>query len=303
MAYREVAMWEILNVLRRIGRGESKSAVAGATKHSRSTIRRYVRAAAELGWTPGSVEPTEELAVEIARRLSPAGDREAGEAETRLLPHSEQIRTWLKPGPREKRGLRLTKVHQLLVRQGTHVPYSSLHRFAVKHCGFSDRRRVTVRIADSEAGEAAEIDFGRLGLIWDPQSGRRRTAWALVIVLSFSRHQYVHATFSQTLADVIAGLEDAWIFFGGVPRRLVIDNLAAAVTKADRYDPIFQRVFDEYATYRGFTIDAAPVRQPTGKPRVERGVPYVRENFFRGEDWRDLDTHPRHHAATPARRL
>jgi len=82
MAYREVAMWEILNVLRRVGRGESKSAVARETKHGRSTIRRYVRAAAELGWTPGSVEPTEELAVDIARRLSPAGDREAGEVET-----------------------------------------------------------------------------------------------------------------------------------------------------------------------------------------------------------------------------
>jgi len=287
MAYREVAMWEILSVLRRVGRGENKASVARATGHSRSTIRRYARVAKELGWKPGT-EPSEELAAAVARQLKPAGDREAGEAEALLLPHREQIRAWLKPGAHEKRGLRLTKVHQLLARQGVHVTYSSLHRFAIKHCGFSDRRRVTERVADCEPGEEAEVDFGRLGLVWDAESGRRRTAWALVVVLCFSRHQYVHTTFSQALADVIAGLEDAWVFFGGVPRRLVIDNLAAAVTKADRYDPIFQRVFDEYSTYRGFTIDAAPVRQPTGKPHVERGVPYVRESFFRGEDWRDL---------------
>lgn len=290
MAYREVAMWEILNVLRRVARGETKSAVARATGRSRSTIRRYLELAQELGWTPGVAdEPTEALAAEVARRSSPARDREAGEAEAQLLRHREQVQTWLKPGPREKRGLRLTKVHQLLARQGVHVPYSSLHRFAVKHCGFSDRRRVTVRMAEGEPGEVAEIDFGRLGLVWDPESARRRTLWALVVVLVFSRHQYVHTTFSQQLGEVIQGLEDAWLFFGGVARRLVLDNLAAAITKADRYDPVFQRVFDEYASYRGFVIDPAPVRHPTGKPHVERGVPYVRENFFRGEDWRDRE--------------
>ncbi len=98
----------------------------------------------------------------------------------------------------------------------------------------------------------------------------------------------MHVTFSQKVRDVIDGLESAWTFFDGVAQRLIIDNLAAAVTKADRYDPIFQRTFDEYALYRGFILDPAPVRMPTGKPHVERGVPYVRENFFRGEDWRDL---------------
>jgi hypothetical protein len=289
MPYREVAMWEILNVLRRVGLGESQSSVSRTTRHSRSTIRRYVRIARELGWTPGAIEPTEELAAEVGRRLSPAKDRGPGEAEALLMPHREQITMWLKPGPREKRGLRLSKVHLLLGRQGIHVPYSSLHRFAIKHCGFSERRRVTVRMAECEAGELAETDFGRLGLVWDPERGQRRVAWALLVVLVYSRHQYVHVTFSQRLRDVINGLENAWIFFDGIPRRLVTDNLAAAVTKADRYDPIFQRTFEEYAAYRGFTIDAAPVRMPTGKPHVERGVPYVRENFFRGEEWRDLE--------------
>jgi transposase len=64
---------------------------------------------------------------------------------------------------------------------------------------------------------------------------------------------------------------------------VIFDNPRTAVSKPDRYDPVFQRTYDEYATYRGFIIDAAPVRQPTGKPHVERAIPYVRENFFRGE--------------------
>ena len=64
--------------------------------------------------------------------------------------------------------------------------------------------------------------------------------------------------------------------------------MRAAVTKPDRYDPIFQRTFEEYAGHRGFVIDAAVVRHATGKPHVERQVPYVRESFFRGEDWHDV---------------
>lgn len=289
MAYREVAMWEVRNVLRRVGRGESKSAVARATGHSRKTVARYVAAAVELGWRPGAEEPTEELAAEVSRRLRPAKERGPGEAEERLLPHRERIREWLKPEKGEKRGLRLTKVHELLARQGVEVPYSSLHRFAVKHCGFSDRRRITVRVAECEPAELAEVDFARLGLVPDPENpGRRRLAWALLVVLVFSRHQYLHVTHSQKLGDLIDGLEDTWSFFGGVTRRLVIDNLAAAITKADRYDPVFQRTFEEYARWRGFVIDPTRPRHPTGKPHVERGVSYARESFFRSEEWRDL---------------
>ena len=265
MAYHEVAMWEILNVLERLRRGESKAAITRATGRSRSTVRRYERVARELGWTPAGEGPTESLAAEISRRLSPASDRAAGEIEAQLLAHQERIRRWLTPAPSEKRGLRLTKVHQLLMRDGVTVPYSSLHRFAAKHCGFGARSRVTVRMADVAPGELVEIDFGRLGLVPDPtpsQPTRRRVAWALVVILVHSRHQYVHVTFRQTVQAVIDGLEDAWTFFGGVAKRVVLDNLRAAITTPDRYDPIFQRTFEEYARHRGFVIDPAPVRTP-----------------------------------------
>jgi hypothetical protein len=124
-------------------------------------------------------------------------------------------------------------------------------------------------------------------LIPDPVTGRRRVAHALIVTLVHSRHQYVHITTSQKIPDLIDGLEDAWEFFGGVPRRVVLDNLKAAVTHPDRYEPIFQRTFAEYAQYRGFVIDAAIPRHAKGKPHVERNVPYVRNNFFRGERWHD----------------
>lgn len=290
MAYREVDMWEILEVLRRLHRGESNAAIERATGRTRKTIRRYKQRARKLGWQPGGeAEPDEELAVKVSQSLRPVTESEGlGAIEARLMPHRPTIREWVSPGD-GSRGLRLAKVHDLLVRQGVKVPYSSLHRFAVSYCGFGERQRITVRVADVSPGELAEVDYGRLGIVYDPDTGRRRVAWALLVTLGHSRHQYVHVGFNQTIAEFIGALEDAWEYFGGVPRRVVIDNLKAAVTRAGRYEAIFQRTFDEYAAHRGFVIDAAVVRHATGKPKVERNVQYVRENFFRGESWIDLE--------------
>jgi transposase len=283
MAYREHGMWEVLDVLRRHGRGERNSVIAAATGRTRKTVRRYVATAQALGWTPESGEPDEALASRVLSRLRPGKkDASPSELEQLLEPHRDRIVAWLRGGEGE-RPLKLTKVHALLRREKVEVPYSSLHRFAQRHCGFGVRH-VTVHMADVAPGELAEVDFGRLGYLAD-ESGARRALYALIVTLVHSRHQYVHVTRSQKLADLIGGIEAAWEFFGGVTARVVIDNLRDAVTKPDRYDPVFQRTFEEYAHHRGFVIDAAVVRQATGKPHVERNVQYVRESFFRGEQW------------------
>ncbi len=135
----------------------------------------------------------------------------------------------------------------------------------------------------------AEVDFGRLGLVFDKVLNRMRLLYALVVTLVFSRYQYVHVTHTQDLPALIGGIEEAWEFFGGVTRRLIIDNMKAAVLKADRYEPIFNRTFLEYSQYQGFIIDPAVARHPQGKATVERQIPYVRDNFFKGEAFIDCE--------------
>ena len=132
------------------------------------------------------------------------------------------------------------------------------------------------------------MDFGRLGLILDPGTGRRRTLWALIVVLAYSRHCFVWPAFGRTLEDMIAGLESAWAFFGGIPKYLVMDNFPAAVAGADALHPRLTRRFLEYSQHRGFISDPARVRHPKDKPKVERGVQYVRERFLKGGEFRDL---------------
>jgi transposase len=281
-------MQEVLAVLERAHRGLGPTAISRVTGRGRSTIRRWIETAKELGWSPESM-PSEELASLVHAACRPGRPQRPSEVDAQLCAHREQLEQWLRASEPSGRGLTLTKVHELLSRRGVHVPYSSLHRWATRELGFADKRRITVRMADVEPGEVAEVDFGRLGIVPEPETGKRRVVHALIVTLVHSRHQYVHVTSSQTVVDLVDGLEDAWSYFGGVPARVVIDNMRAAVTKADRYEPFFQRTFEEYARHRGFAIDSAIVKHPTGKPHVERSVQYVRENFFRGEEWLDVE--------------
>jgi transposase len=145
-----------------------------------------------------------------------------------------------------------------------------------------------VRVADGEPGVECQIDFGRLGLVWDPDTGRRRVTHALIFTAVYSRHMFVWLSFSQTLAAVIAGCEAAWSYFGGCFKVLIPDNMSPVVADADAVNPRFTVGWLDYAQHCGIATDPARVRHAKDKPRVERAVQYVRNNFFAGEQFVDL---------------
>jgi len=284
MAHKEYNVHEIVDLLRRHLAGDSIRSISRSTGMDRNTVRKYLGIGEKKGFGPGFDGDLDEMAYRIFSEVHPEKSPETEVQRDRILmPHQETIAQWL-----EQEKLTLAKVHIKLGRIGVKVSYSALWRFARQRLGFG-ANEVTVRVADTKPGEAAEADFGRLGLIYDPVSARNRVLHALVITLLFSRYQYVFTTHTRELERVIAGIEAAWEFFGGVARRLVVDNMKTAVVTADRFEPIFQRTFLEYSRYRGFIIDATEPASPKQKPKVERQVPYVRESFFKGEHFIDRD--------------
>ena len=102
-----------------------------------------------------------------------------------MEPWADQIYQWL-TGDR----LQMTRIHELLALRGCSVSYPSLRRFILKR-NWRKIGKTTVRMEDIPPGEVAEADFGRLGMIIDPETGRRRAMWAVVIVLCHSRHCFV----------------------------------------------------------------------------------------------------------------
>lgn len=75
---------------------------------------------------------------------------------------------------------------------------------------------------------------GRLGLVPDPATGRRRVVQGLIFTAVYSRHLFVYPTLRQTLDEVVAGFEAAWLFFGGVFAIVVPDNMKTIVIRSTR---------------------------------------------------------------------
>ena len=286
MAFREVRVFEVREVLRLWLRGEGLRAVSRLAGMDRKTVRRYVEAAEELGLDRGGDEGqlTDLLVGRVVEKVRPHRTDGRGEARRLLDAHRDQLEKWL-----DTDGLTVVKVHELLVRQGVVVPARTLHRYALEELGIGRSvRSSTVRVNDGEPGDELQVDFGKLGRIPDPETGRQRDLWALVFTPVVSRFSFVWFTHRQTLDDVIAGFEAAWAFFDGIFATVIPDNMKTIVDGADSLEPRFNQAFVEYAQARGFVIDPARVRSPQDKPRVERVVPYVRNNFFAGEVFIDL---------------
>ena len=114
-----------------------------------------------------------------------------------------------------------------------------------------------------------QVDFGKLGLVPDPATGKRRVVHGLIFTAVYSRYMFVYPTYRQTLDEVIAGFECAWAFFGGVFAAVIPDNMKAIVDSAHATEPRLNERFREYAQARGFVVDPTRVRSPQDKPRVE----------------------------------
>ncbi len=281
MAFREVSVVQIKEALRRWLRGDGERTIAKDVGVDRKTARRYVAAALEAGLDRqgGEGQLTEELIGQVVEAVRPHRPDGHGESWRVLLAEEKAIKAWVEDD------LTVVKIGILLGRKGIVVPHRTLARFAAERCG-AGKRKTNVRVDDPPPGSELQVDFGRLGLV--PDGERRRVCHGLVFTACYSRHQFVWPTFTQAIADVIEGFEAAWAFFGGVFPVVVPDNMRTIVTEAENCAPRFNDVFLEYAQSRGFSIDAARVATPTDKPRVERTVPYVRQNFFAGEDFADL---------------
>lgn len=284
MAYREVTMLEITEVLRLWLSGTPKKGIGNQLGLDVKTVRRYVRAAEGCGLRRdhGPDALTAERLGEIARTLQPRGGRPRGDGWTLCEQHREFIRKHLRSR------VRLTKIRKLLRRQGVLVSYPTLRRFAISELGFSSRS-LTIPVADCQPGEELQLDTGWVGYLSPNLLGQRRRFRAWIFTAVLSRYRFVFPVFKETTQTAIEACEAAWQFFGGIFRALIVDNTKAIVHTADPLGARLIAAFLEYSQARGFVVDTTRVRSPRDKARVERAVATVRDDCFAGENLQDLD--------------
>lgn len=285
MAFREVLVTQVVEVLRAWLAGAGKRPAARRAGVDVKTAARYIRAgqAAGLARNGDEGQLTDELVGQVVAAVRPARPAGHGASWEALAARRGEVSDWVAGG------LTLVKVHELLERSGAAVPYRTLVRFAAQECPPASSRPagLTVPVTDGKPGEELQVDFGYLGMISDED--RQRRLHALVFTAALSRYCFVYLTFAQTTVAVIAGCEAAWTFFGGMFKVLVPDNLKPVVDKADRLEPRWNREWLEYAQARGLVVDPARVRSPQDKGRVEAGVKFVQNSFFAGERFTGID--------------
>lgn len=279
-------MADVKEILVHWDAGEAVSTIARTLGYSRPTVRKYIHSAQELGLTPGSRRRSEAdwngLTDQAVAAVTPS--RPVGAVTSDLARWHDYLA--------ERVGeVRLSVPRQRLRdEQGLSASWGAFYRYIRAQWPerLAEAPHVTVRLDDPPAGSEAQVDFFYVGRWPDPEAERTRKLYAFLMTLSHSRHQFLYPVLAEDLAAWLEGHIQAFAFFEGVPQRVVPDNLTAGVVKADRYDPRLNRAYGELARYYGCLIDPSRVATPTDKPRVERGVAYARESFFRGRDFPSL---------------
>lgn len=264
---------EIHEIIRRLRAGQSDRAIQADVGVHRLTVKRYRQWATEQNLLEGELPDLERLQELLDSTLPQSAPPQNVSS---VEPYREMVERL------RQEGVEIKAIHERLQERGYAGHYQSVWRFVQRLEGTT--LKATVRV-ERPPGEEAQVDFGYAGRMIDPATGQLRRSWGFVMTLAYSRHQYVEFVFDQKVGTWLECHRHAFEFFGGVPQRVVIDNLKAAILRACWDDPQVQQSYRECAEHYGFLIAPNRPRTPEHKGKVEQGgVHYVKRNFLGGRE-------------------
>jgi len=260
------------DLIHRLRSGESGRRIAEDLRMSRDTVHKYREWAEAQGHLQPGAEMPDDATLAAALGTPPDPPCTPSSVE----PYHEIVQRLL-----EQR-IEMTAIFQRLRENyGYAGSYSSVRRYVRRLCPAEPEAMVRVHTAP---GEEAQVDFGQVGQLYDPGRGCARTAYVFVATLCYCRHQYAELVFDQKVPTWIALHRRAFESWEGVPRRVVPDNLKAAVKQILVHDPVLLRLAQHY----GFVVSPTIPGVPRHKGKVESGVHYVQRNFMAGQEFVDI---------------
>jgi len=276
--------------------GWSKRRIARELRLDRKTVRRHLRAAGSKSPTDPrtgsdlqiSKSPTPQTGSEVLadhqEPKSPANPRTGSLSlggagpDSLCEPWKQLIEAALNAG------LSVQRIHQDLVAGHQFAgSYDSVWRFVRK---LERTLELPFRRMEVEPGIELQVDFGQGA--WVIENGKRRRPHLFRAILSHSRKGYSEAVWRQTTEMFLRCLENAFRYFGGVTRTVIIDNLKAAVGRADWFDPELNPKLEEFCKHYGTVILPTRPVMPRHKGKVESGVNYGQENALKGHSFGSL---------------
>lgn len=258
-----------------LGKGVSQHEIHRKTGIDRKTIRKIGRGLAEMGATSPMATGSGGEEAQIPPPRPPASKA----ARSACEPHREWIEA------RIRQGRNATAIYQDLVDQhGFASRYNSVKRFC------RSLRRVEPAQFDRLEflpGEEAQVDYGEGALTL--HNGRYRRPRLFVMTLRYSRRSFRKVVWNSSTETWARLHEEAFRYFGGAVRYVVLDNLKEGVIKPDIFEPELNRVYAEMLRHYGVVADAARVRDPNRKGTVESAIQHTQATALKGRRFESLD--------------
>jgi len=254
-------------------KGWSRRRIARELAINRETVGRYLRVAeAKPAISTLGSQPNSDSKPAISTTGSPPGRQSLCEPYCPIIESAVTA------------GLSAQRIYQDLVSEHSFSgSYQAVKRF-VRHL-----RQVQpipfVRV-EVEPGAEAQIDFGQGA--WVVVDGKRKRPHLFRVVLSHSRKGYSEVVWRQTTESFIRCMENGFRHFGGVPKTLVTDNLRAAVTRADWFDPELNAKVAEFCRHYSTVMMPTRPAMPRHKGKIEAGIKYGQNNAVRGRQFTSL---------------
>jgi len=296
MANKTIDMRKVRKVITLYQKGKSKVFISNYLSLSRNTVKKYIALYHLLNLTIEDINNKSDAELE---------DIFSNTKTQNPSPRLQALYTFF---PYVEKELKKTGVTRQLMWE----EYFRKHPDGLRSSQFSEHyqrwsRKVNpVMHMNHKAGDKLFVDYaGKTLTITDKETGEITEVQFFVAILGASQYTYAEASLSQKKENFIASVENAFHFFNGVPQAVVPDNLRSAVTKSNRYEPILNETFLDFAEHYGTTVLPARAYKPRDKSLAEGAVkilyqriyPALRKNIFHSLKelneaiWRELAAH------------
>ncbi|HTJ51744.1 MAG TPA: IS21 family transposase [Cyclobacteriaceae bacterium] len=272
MANKTITMLQIRKILQLLDRGFSQRRIAREVDISRNTVQDYCVKIVKTG------QPVKKLLL--------LGDHELNQCITsdRSVPLKDNRYERLAPRlPEYLKELNRTGVTRLLLwREYCRLEADaySYQQFCF-HLGNHQRIHSAVMHFDHIAGDKAEIDFAGQKLSYvDRQTGEVIYCPVLIGVLPHSGYTYAEPLVNAGMEQLVSSLNKCVEYFGGVPVHIVSDNMKQVVKSANRYEPAFTELINQWSVHYNTTFLAARVARPRDKATVEKAVDLAYKRIY-----------------------
>jgi transposase len=275
MGYIRMTEEHVFELFRRWHAGQGIKRIANSERRDRKTVRSYLYRLRDQGYTRDKPMPEKEELMQAIAALIPA-TRRIRTAFEQLEPYEDELRALI-TDPREPVKAK-TAWWILKHKYRLKASYETYKRF-VREKDIRRRPKPTTIRIELPPGLQTQIDYGKVGLLYDHESKRKRVVYAFCGVLSHSRLPFIEFVYKQDQVSFCESVVLMLEFYGGCTETLSLDNMKTAVIKPDLWDPKLNKSLQELAEYYGIFIDPNRVARAQDNAKVERFVPVAREVF------------------------